>query len=241
MKRHCKLRLLSGLTACALTVAGAGSVRADLIDTTPTWNGTSGVSEFGNVPKLFGGKSTIGETFTTGAVNTTLNSFTFYLNDYQGKDGNTAHPVTFQAYVMAWNGTSATGPVLYTSPVETASTGGMQPFTFSTNGLQLNPNQQYVAFISVSGDTNSKFAGAKVGAVKGNPYSGGELVSLNNGNNFSAVTSSTWKSHPKVDAAFQANLSDPPANSSPAPGGLTLGLFGCGSLLGWSWRRRRQS
>jgi hypothetical protein len=239
MTMRCTRWMVSGLAACALTLGGSGRARAELIDTTTSWDHQSAISKFGQLAPSKGGIATIGETFTTDSTHTTLNSLTFYVTD-GARFGITLPPLSFQTYVMAWNGSQATGPVLYTSPVETASLAGLRPFTVNTSNLQLDPNQQYVAFISTSGLPKGPFTMGAVGVTGRTASSGGMLVSLANGNNFSAVTSQSWKTYPGASAAFRAHLSGSPSvSAAPVPGGLTMALLGCGSLLGWSWRRRR--
>src|SRR4051812_11768719 len=93
--------------------------------------------------------ATYGQTFKTpDAVDLALNSFSFWLNDFNDPDN-----IDFAGYVMLWDGVNAraTGPVLYSSSVNTTTgAGGYERFDFLTGGLLLNPANTYVAFLSAS-------------------------------------------------------------------------------------------
>jgi hypothetical protein len=84
------------------SVGGGDAWAITVIDTTPTWNGSDGVSAFGEP-----GAATYGQSFTVTGTETHLDSFSFWLNDFLNPDA-----VDFAAYVMAWDGTKATGSIL---------------------------------------------------------------------------------------------------------------------------------
>ncbi len=89
---------------------GVGQPTGEVIDTTTSWDGSSfAVGNFTSA-LLLGEPdfATIGQTFTVGMDNI-LNSFAFWLDDI-GTD-----PVNFAAFVMEWDGSKATGPILFQS------------------------------------------------------------------------------------------------------------------------------
>src|SRR5215510_2625010 len=68
--------------------------------------------------------ATYGQTITPVGTATQLNSFTFYINPQ-------STPITYRAYVMAWNGTQATGPILFESGDQVVpAASGMNPYTY---------------------------------------------------------------------------------------------------------------
>jgi len=228
MRRFRSCPAILGFGAVLLGLASA-SPGTTIIDTVPAWNGSSSVIYFGEPDT-----ATYGQTITTDATDTVLDSFTFYLSNVS------ANPSTFAAYVMQWDaGTSmATGPVLYTSSpmVSAAST----PFTaFTVNpSVTLAPNTEYVLFFNVS----NFFDGFAEDVAWGQPqnqdlYAGGEFVFLNNGNNFGALTTSTWTTGwlgAGGDLAFEAVL-------SPVPEPASLALMGLGAAGLLVVQRRRQA
>ncbi len=106
-----------GMALGFLTQAGANTI----IDTTPAWNGSSGISSFGN-PNT----ATYGETITAPTNgDTQLENFTFFINGPSQQ--------SFKGYVYAWNGSEATGPALYTSPTMSLAGGNAyEATTFNT-------------------------------------------------------------------------------------------------------------
>lgn len=212
----------------ALGVAGTAQAQT-IIDTTPSWNGTDYIAEFGE-PNT----ATYGQTFTVGSDNV-LNDFTFWLNDYNGQPD----VVDFAAYVTEWDGFKATGSILYQSgPQSTTKARGFEQFTFNTGGIGLTSGKQYVAFLSASNffDGIEGIAGLGVTGFQ-DVYSGGDFVFYNNGSDFSLLTQSTWEYIGGIggigDSAFKASFSQAIA-SVPEPttmlGILAFGAFGLGSL-----------
>jgi hypothetical protein len=225
--------------ACALLALTTGSARASFIDTTSTWNFSSGVGPFGeSTSSAKHAAPTYGQTFTVGPVDNNLNNFSFWVNDSKMHG-----PVTLDAYVMQWDGTKAVGPVLWqSSPTTTTNNkgkGGMEKLTFNTGGLTLTPGKEYVAFISTSAFFDGGTHTARVGFTYKNTYPHGEFVYINNGSDLSKLTTTSWHTaHHGHDLAFRANFSGP--LKTPAPPGLLLGVIGSGSLLGYAWRGRRK-
>lgn len=246
------MRLATVAWVClAMTSFFVGTSEAGMIiDTTPGWNGSDYVSPLGQPAN-----SSFGQTFTVTDGYTKLESFTFWLNDVF----SSVYPdfTDFRAYVMAWDDsqTRASGSVLWSSdPMSTTNnhgSGGMEQFAFTTGGVELTNNAQYVAFLNTSLSFDALNNQAQVGARYTNPYSGGKMVYQNGGANFSAVTTSSWTvPSSEYDAAFRATFSAPPspplppspAAPVPEPGAVLaiLSLVGTGGAAIAVRRRRRR-
>lgn len=208
----------------ALTACTAGTSRASLtIDTTPSWDGSYSVATFGS-PHT----STYGEVVT--ALGPTLESFTFYMNQAS---------FPFAAYVYRWDGMkAASAPLWLSGPTQTSNSGVFQPITF-TPGISVTPGSQYVLFASVSDPSfYGKGGDGSWGFIDGNGGNPGTyFVFSNNGNDFSALTSSQWDSllwfGTDRALAFKAEFTASPV---PIPGALLL--FGP-ALAGLIALRRR--
>ncbi|HYE62375.1 MAG TPA: hypothetical protein VD997_10285 [Phycisphaerales bacterium] len=172
------------------------------MDGTAGWGGQS-VFSWGEP-----GSATIGQTFTPGA-DSRLDEFTFFVADALDPE-----PVTFSAYVMAWTGSRATGPILFQSQAITSTNNGgadgWEATTITTGGLHLNTGHQYVAFLSCSGYFNGVTNRAAFGFNHTDPYAGGTIVYADNGNSFSSLTTTDWVSNfPAGDAAFLMRFNVP--------------------------------
>lgn len=213
----------------------AGTARGALIiDTHTGWNGTDSVSPFG-----YGAAAeTAGQTFTVTAPNTVLKGFSFWINDFQDL------PVTFAAYVYAWDGvgTKASGTALYTSGQQsTTNSVSFEQFSFNTGSLELAPGE-YIAFLSTSlfGSTDSQGYGA---ARSTEAYSGGAGFYLNNDSNSSAWTLTAWNATSTLgspDLVFTANLDEPVTPAIPEPSTLAVFSLCCASVMLVRSRRSRQ-
>lgn len=181
------------------------NVLALIVDTTSAWNPRTSVNPFGE-----DGSATYGQVFTVPTGETTVTSFTFYLND------TTAAPIKFGAYIMAWDGTRPTGPILYES-TQRATTGqpDFEEFKFTTGSTNVVAGSQYVAFLSVTEylDTVPDFDSGSMGSVPPTAYSGGDLVYSNSRNFNELITTAPWLTTLNVDAAFNLQFgvfSNPP-------------------------------
>jgi hypothetical protein len=191
---------LTGFTALSLvTVTPVEAIT--LIDTTSSWDGTNIIEPFGG-----GIGVTSGQTVTAPTVDNVLNSFSFILGPFLYDYGN---PVTFQGYVAQWDGSKATGPILYQSADQTYSGGGFQTYNFNTGSLALIPAQKYVLFLyasPTSGNTQQAFISDS------GTYSGGNFVFSHS--NFEELTTTNWNGKEGIirgDAAFTASFRAPVA------------------------------
>jgi hypothetical protein len=219
------MRKLSIATAGAAFIA-LGTIgtaqAATLIDTTPSWDGNSSISYFGQ-PNT----ATYGQTFTVGSDNV-LDSFSFFLNQASSS------ALKFAAYVMQWDGSKATGPILYQSgPESTTQQNVLQQFTFNTGGTSLVSGNRYVAFVNASNFPDSGFG--SMGTQFTDAYPGGGFVYQNNGSNFSSLTTNNWNSFGPVDVAFKASLS---SKKVPEPTSV-LSLLAVGAMAAGSTLKRK--
>ena len=218
------------MAAATLLVSAAGATTP--IDTTPSWNGSSNVSYFGEPDT-----ATYGQTITTDAAGGVLQSFTFYLSPLN---------LDFRAFVYEWDGIKAVGPALYGSAATNIGDGfaGFQAVTFNTGAVTLGANKEYVLFFSSSGVQTQKFNTNTWGALTANAYAGGEFVLHNSSNDLSSLVNPAGWDCPSgcdflgrgVDLAFKVNIA--PA-AVPEPSALVLAAAGA-VVLGAALRRRRR-
>ena len=214
------LRNLIQMVCLAVLFTTASQTQAALINTVAQFGGT--IQSFGETKT-----PTYGQTFTAPSDNV-LNSFSLYLN------GTVTNPLHFKAYVYAWDGVKATGSQLYQSSQQSYTgsvLGSPTEFAFSTGATQLSTGTKYVAFLNADFDGNASTTGMPIsGSFTSNPYSGGEFVFLNNGNNFSLLTTKAWRTFSSADVWFKASFSDEVAVPEPASmvvwsiGALGMGL-----------------
>ena len=219
------------LTLGAIILATApGALATTTITNTPPWPGCCGGSLSGGfgvagAPNYF--TPTYGQTVTVPSTDTTLDSFTFYVDlptnlFFRGEvyawDPNTTDPNN--PYAMG----SATGPALYASGQMHTTSYGMgftpQPITFTIpGGLPLIAGAQYVLFFTTSMDfaANAGIMTASfVGYTATDTYSGGDWVYIDDEGHPSQWTTKGW-THPALfpdiffqdDLAFQASFSPP--------------------------------
>jgi hypothetical protein len=167
---------------------------------------------------------TYGQTVTVPSTDTTLDSFTFYVD--------LPTNLIFRGEVYAWDPNtfamgSATGPALYASgPMQTTSYGSgfsPQPITFNIpGGLPLTAGAQYVLFFTTSKDAQNPLPCTPtspdcgfVGFTLTDTYSGGNWVYIDDGGDPSQWTIMEW-TQPALfpfpfgdDLAFQAIFSPP--------------------------------
>jgi hypothetical protein len=223
-----KLSLATVGAAC-VALGGVDNAQASTIDTTSTWNGTDSVIYFGEPDT-----ATYGQTFTVGSDNV-LNDFTFWLND-------TSAPSTFAAYVMAWDGSKATGSILYQSGQRsTTGAAGMEQFTFNTGGTSLASGQKYVAFLNASNFFDTVNDETEMGLTS-DVYAGGDFVYINNSSDFSLLTTTNWNCAECGfgDTAFTANFASASAQAVPEPSS-SLGLLAFGGFVARKVLKRKKA
>lgn len=224
------------------------SESATTYDTSGSWNGGSVGMPF----RLDNGFATRGQVITVPQVDTLLTHFSFWIYDYYSTWGPI--PLSFGAYVAAWDGSKITGPILYSSGLRTTPVGqpsGFTKHTFDTGGIELTPGGSYVLFVSLSefssGGVNGSGGWATPFGV--DAYPGGESVGMENETNFTALSTNAWIASPGSDLVFQASFvagpGKPPLSIQPImlqprplPQGPILTVSVEGSLpLIYQWRR----
>ena len=204
-------RRLLAVLAATLLVISVGAL-AQNIDTTPSWNGTDAVGNFG-----YPDTATYGQTVTAPAAGASLTTFTFYMK--------LPASCTFQGEVYAWDGAKATGAPLWEGPAtQTLGSGNFEAITFTPGGVALAPSTQYVLFASVS-----KLSGSGLGPwglTSSDAYPGGAMVYINNGSDPSLWTSTSWSRISARDLAFKANF-----NGASAPGLTVAPVSTCAGAM----------
>ena len=227
---------------CALVTVGYvalfNAAHAGVIDTTASWDGNSAIAPFGEIYS-----ATYGQTFRVTGSDTRLDNWTFHVDDI-------INQLDFAFYVMDWNAAiaQATGSILYQSnPVSTTNnggTGGIEAFTFETNGVNLEAGNDYIAFISTAGvgtarSLNNIPGVGTVGTLfDESVYSDGSFFWQNNRNSQSTWNTQQWLSNPDYgDLAFTATFSTV-SNSVAEP--TSLALLGLG-MAGLGFMRKKKN
>jgi len=234
MKRNLRFAAII-FVATVATHASAGTV----FDTTTSWDGSSGISTFGNPDT-----ATYGQTFV--APSGALDDFTFYLN------GEVGVSLSMKAFVWSWsgplqgNGGQATGAPLYLSStsIPFSGTGAYQAITIDTGGVTLTPGSDYVIGLTISdpADYAASSGVTSWGAVlfqhPANDGGGGFVFyNMSEGGTFSALNTSVWDTFGDFgDVAFKADFS---GGTVPEPAAISLIVLGFGSLSLFRAFRRR--
>jgi hypothetical protein len=174
------------------------------ISTLAGWDGGRQIGMFGAAP----GGTAYGQSFTVPVNAPVLDQFTFWLNAGGGAQPN----IVFSAYAMAWDGSKASGPVLWKSGALTGPTSVMQRYDIDVGALRLSPGAQYIAFLSTIEYLGSFPSNAQVLMGYGfNPYADGRFYALVNATDMARLTSAPWDTDAggDFDAAFIARFSSP--------------------------------
>jgi len=244
------MRRSTSLVFAAFTSFAASPItpsRADVIfDTTPAFSG-GGIGTLGK-PNA----ATFGQTFVAPTTATELQSFTFYLGA-PGSFPLSPGPLQIQAQIYAWSGVTArmsghaVGSALYTSsPFEYTITNSFMPISVNTGGVDLNANENYIAFFTISGPDPTDYTNstgltflADVGGFAANDGGGAEFFLSNGtgsmgGTGYNELTTTNWEGgigFPIDDLEWKAVFT--------APEPASLSLFGA-ALAGLSVVRRRK-
>ncbi len=208
------------------------SLGATTINTTfPAWDTSSSVSTFGR-PNT----ATYGQTLTVPAVDLTLVEMQMAFDAFGAA-------VSFRPYLYDWDGTKATGPALWSGPLETSdSTAGFQTFTWIPNVMGA-AGDTWVFFVSTAADSGPDAGGKWAQPQSQNLYAGGGFVFLNNGSDPSEWTTDAWTQNflgSGTDMTFSATW-EPDANGgTPIPETSTWIMFtSAGMMLAVLYRRRQ--
>jgi hypothetical protein len=219
-RRNCLLLGILALPHC---------VQAEtIISTLDLWDGSNSICCFASNQ----GAGTAGETITAPPIDSLLTSFTLVIS------GNSSGPMPFRGYVIEWNGTMVTGPILFTSPVQFSGTSAFTAYTFAPNIL-LIPGMTYILF---AGDAETDYAAYPGNLGMGylgtdidhglNPYTGGGFRFLPKGLSVPFWYTEHWldptafaDSSPENDIPFSATF-----NSVPEPANFGKGVLGITAL-----------
>lgn len=169
-----------GIAVVSMTGFPLSAEANNVVSTYPAWDGSSVYAQMGEQPSVPGTEATWGQTITPPAATPHLTQFALTLSDSPVFDPD---PLDFRGYLMGWDGSRATGPILYESPTLTADGmehGEYRRFDMTGINRTLAPNQTYVFFISCSALFDGVDSVAYVAGMPADNYPGGNLVTLHN-------------------------------------------------------------
>lgn len=197
-----------------------------VLDTTTSWNFFNGIGAIGE-DFIF---PTSGQTFTAPLGTTTIQSFTFWLNDRLNPGF-----VDFSAHLVQWDGTKPTGPLLFSSaPLSTTDNhglGGMEKFQFYLPSVAVEPGQEYMAFLTTLEIADGLTGTAYVGVLGSDVMTGGRAYNTRSTDISSTLQRDWGFVQPSVDFAFRAEFIAVP---EPSP----IALAVCGLLTLAAFRAR---
>jgi hypothetical protein len=211
----------AGIALAAVLLTAQPCRSQDSVSDWGGWDGSSEISGFGIVSEG-GGDITAGQTFQINDGNALVSNISVPIID-----DSDSSSVEFQFGVAAWNGTQATGSVLYLSSALFASSTSFQTFAVAPDNLTLNQNQEYVLFLTANSFVNSSpQSSAGVGYVPGGAYTAGQYYSLAGDQlGINDLFTHSWApSGSPADFAFEVDY-----QVVPEPG--TLMLLGLGGVL----------
>jgi hypothetical protein len=224
--------LLGILTVTQCVKAGT------IISTLDLWDGSNSICCFASNQ----GAGTMGETITAPAIDSLLTSFTLVIAN------NSSGPMPFRGYVVEWNGTTVTGPILYRSPVQFSSiSSAFTAYTFTPNIL-LIPETTYILFAgnaetdfaAYPGNLGMAYLGTDINHGS-NAYPGGAFRFLPKG-----LPVSFWYTEPWLDpTAFRDSSGDNDIpfsamfSSVPESANFGKGVLGITALI-WIYARKKR-
>lgn len=215
------------LAAILSLAAPAGAAAATVIDTRDDAV-TSIIAPFG-LPNT----TNYGQVVTVPPGDTTLNSFSFRTVDVPST-------VFMRGVVYAWDGTKATGPLLFESSPKITSGPAVQDVVFDAGAVPVTPGAQYVLFATAAKDFEISAGSGSFRSVPGTAYTGGNMVYLNSGTDESQWTTTVW-ANVGSDLQFRARFSSGEALSVSKAGTGTGtvrsagGSIDCGALCAASF------
>lgn len=221
------MRHVSHLVIGALLLIAAGSLSAQTVDTRgPNARGVVTTPAFG-------------QTFTVPVGATSIESFSFF---FASNAADVTSPVTtFYAYLMAWDGTSPQGAILYQSALRDAGPCcTIVQETFNTSGLSLSAGGTYLAFIAPTfGSLVNTQAALNFEFL--DTYAGGSAAFAHSCG--ADLASCSWALAPTRDNDFVATFSSTGITPVPVPEPRSVGLLAVGvvGLFGIGVTRRRRS
>ncbi len=187
MKKRKVTILVEAIVMC-LVIAGAS--RAGSIDTLSSWTGAS-IHTFGELSGNNPGAVTFGQTFVIHEEHAHLDSIEFMVSDYAP---TTAPEVcTFEVFIMAWDGSSPTGPVLFQSEplITTGEFGNYDNFIVDLKGISVIAGQEYIVLFTANNFLNGIRSDAAM-AIVDNIYADGILVT-HHGFSFDDLLNGNWR------------------------------------------------
>ena len=167
-----------------------------------------------------GGNQSYGQVFTAPQS---------FLIDYSFSVGSDT-PYPFVSQVYQWDGTTATGPALFTSPT-LATTTTVDTYTFTPN-ISLIAGNQYIAFVTNQPD-GVGLGGSGLGLMAQSSVGLGQFY-------FAVLNpvGGLWDTFLGLDAAFHADFSSE-GTATPLPAAVWLFAGGLG-LLGMCYRKKEK-
>jgi hypothetical protein len=223
------------LSVCAC-LALVPEIRGGSIDTLSSWTGAS-VHTFGDVAGQNPGGTTFGQTFRIHGTDALLQSLTFVVEGYAPYAAPEA--CTFEAAILGWNGSRATGPTLYKSSPMTMPLGFFPTVTFT---LPLNVNvskeTQYVVVFTSNDFLNGIRSDAAMYSVS-DSYSDGSFVSQTGASSFDDLINQNWDavSPSFADLAIRLEYTAIPEPSTALL--AVLGVLLAAGYLKWQTIERR--
>lgn len=217
------MKSFSSLASTVLLFAAIAS--ADII--TSDVNSWNYINAFGE-PNT----ATYGQTFELEAGDdNVLNSIGWYMKDsYVGPSNS----IDFGLYIYEWDGTKITGDAVFESEMLTVvPSGNTQHVVVETGNLVLETETQYVWFGSTSDYFDNTYGFASWEVVSGDEYGNGQMVYINNGDDFGLLSSQNWNPVDwdlSMEMEFSAQV--------PEPATVSLMMAGFLGLTGMALRRK---